>query len=393
MSAHTQVAIVGAGPAGLLLSHMLGEAGIDCVVFERGDREHVGTRLRAGGLEHGAVDLLRSLGLGRRLDAIGLLVERTDFRFDGRGHRVDFKAATGHNFTIYPQYEIVTDLIEAHAARGRQVKFNTAVTRIEGIDGERPVIHYEEGGAARTLSCDFVAGCDGYHGVCRPTIPAGAIRVYEEVYPFGWLGILAQVAPPSLEVAYSCHDDGFAMSSFRAPEVSRLYLQCGSDDRAEDWSDDRIWSELTRRLDVPDRPNVRPGPIVQKSVTAMKSFVIEPMQFGRLYMAGDAAHIVPPTGAKGLNSAMADISVLAPAFVDFYRRGSRTRLDGYSAQAMQRVWQVQRFAADMCRLLHRFPGMSDFERRMQRERLAYMTGTPTGILTYAENFVGLPFDA
>ncbi len=389
---HTQVGIVGAGPAGLLLSHMLHLAGVESVVIERGNRDHVGTRLRAGGLEHGTVALLDKVGLGERLHKIGLIVNRTDFRFDNQGHRVDFKAATGHAFTIYPQYEIVTDLLDAAAAAGREIWFDTTVKRISGIDTARPSIHYERNGETHELTCDFIAGCDGYHGVCRQAFPPGALKVYEENYPFGWLGILADVAPPSLEVAYSCHDRGFAMSSFRAPEVSRLYLQCPPDDKAENWSDDRIWSELRTRLDVPDRPPVVEGKITQKSVTAMKNFVIEPMQFGQLFMAGDAAHIVPPTGAKGLNSAMADISVLAPAFIDFYKTGKRDRLDRYSTTALARVWQVQRFSADMCILLHRFPGGNEFTWRAQRERLKYMTSDPTGIRTYAESFVGLPID-
>ena len=390
---HTQVGIIGAGPAGLLLSHMLLKAGVESVVLERGNRDHVGTRLRAGGLEHGTVALLEAVGLGRRMREIGLIVKSTDFRFDGLGHRVDFMAATGHSFMIYPQYEIVTDLIDAHSAAGRTVLFDTPVTRISGIDGPRPTIHTTANGAPALLTCDFIAGCDGYHGVCRQAIPASVLKVYEENYPFGWLGILAEVAPPSLEVAYSCHERGFAMMSFRAPEISRMYLQCPADDRAENWSDDRVWNELRLRLDVPERPPVKEGRIIQKSVTAMKSFVIEPMQYGQLFMAGDAAHIVPPTGAKGLNSAMADISVLAPAFAAFYKTGKRELLESYSATALKRTWQVQRFAADMCTLLHRFPDGNAFTWRVQRERLQYMTGTPTGIRTYAESFVGLPFES
>ena len=390
---HTQVGIIGAGPAGLLLSHMLLKAGVESVVLERGNRDHVGTRLRAGGLEHGTVALLEAVGLGRRMREIGLIVKSTDFRFDGLGHRVDFMAATGHSFMIYPQYEIVTDLIDAHSAAGRTVLFDTPVTRISGIDGPRPTIHTTANGEPALLTCDFIAGCDGYHGVCRQAIPASVLKVYEENYPFGWLGILAEVAPPSLEVAYSCHERGFAMMSFRAPEISRMYLQCPADDRAENWSDDRVWNELRLRLDVPERPPVKEGRIIQKSVTAMKSFVIEPMQYGQLFMAGDAAHIVPPTGAKGLNSAMADISVLAPAFAAFYKTGKRELLESYSATALKRTWQVQRFAADMCTLLHRFPDGNAFTWRVQRERLQYMTGTPTGIRTYAESFVGLPFES
>ena len=389
---HTQVAIVGAGPAGLLLSHMLRLAGISSVVLERGNRDHVGTRMRAGGLEHGAVSLLERVGLGQRLKDIGLIVEQTDFRFDGQGHRVDFAAMTQRCFTIYPQYEIVSDLLQAHAQAGQEILFDTPVTRITGVDTKQPRVYFLKDGQEHELSCDFIAGCDGYHGPCKQAIPQGVLKVYEENYPFAWLGILAEVAPPSLEVAYSCHERGFAMSSFRAPEISRLYLQCPVDDKPDNWSDDRVWSELHTRMDVPDRPALIEGRITQKSVTAMKNFVIEPMQYGQLFMAGDAAHIVPPTGAKGLNSALADISILAPAFSAFYQRGDRGPLDRYSETALKRVWQVQRFSADMCTLLHRFPNTSEFNWRAQRERLRYMTTDPTGALTYAENFVGLPFD-
>ena len=391
MTKRTQVGIVGAGPAGLLLSHMLHLAGVESVVFERGNRDHVGTRLRAGGLEHGTVSLLEAVGLGRRLHEIGLFVEATDFRFDDRGHRIAFKALTGKPFTIYPQYEIVSDLLEARAAAGGAIRFDTQVTHVSGLTDGQPTIHYLADGEPRELACDFIAGCDGYHGVCRQAIPASVQKVYEENYPFGWLGILAEVPPPSLEVAYSCHERGFAMQSFRAPTISRMYLQCPPDDRAENWSDDRIWSELSTRLNVPERPPVASGPIVQKSVTAMKSFVVEPLRHGKLFLAGDSAHIVPPTGAKGLNSAMADIALLAPALASFYKEGKSERIDRYSADCLRRTWQVQRFAAEMCTLLHRFPGASDYAWRLQREKLQYMTGTPTGMLTYAESFVGLPF--
>jgi len=389
----TQVAIIGAGPSGLMLSHLLHLAGVESVVLERGNREHVGTRMRAGGLEYGTVDLMKRVGLGSRLADIGMVVRCTDFRFDNAGHRLDFEAATGRTFTIYPQYEIVADLLNARSAAHGQIHFDSPVTRIEGLEGSRPKVYYESGGESRTLECDFVAGCDGYHGVARSAIPPNVLRQYEEVYPFAWLGILAEVGAVLPEVAYSCHERGFAMNSFRTPEVSRMYLQCEIGESADDWSDDRIWQELHTRLDVPERAQVLEGRITQKGVTAMRSFVAEPMRYGRLFLAGDAAHIVPPTGAKGLNSAMADIALLGSAFESHYRRNSSEALDTYSQTCLKRVWQVQRFAAELCRALHRFPGASSFAHRMQRSFLESITGTSTGRLWYAENFVGLPFDA
>jgi p-hydroxybenzoate 3-monooxygenase len=374
-----------------MLSHMLHRAGIDSVVLERGNVAHIGTRMRAGGLEHGTVALMKEVGLGQRMQELGMTVRATEFRFDNAGHRIEFEALTGHTFTIYPQYEIVADLLNARTNAQGPVLFETAATRIEGVDGEQPIVHFESEGKPETLVCDFVAGCDGYHGVSRNTIPASIRREFEEVYPFGWLGILAEVPPETAEVAYACHDRGFAMSSFRTPEMSRMYLQCPPDDRAENWSDDRIWSELHARLDVPDRPQVREGAIVQKSVTAMRNFVTEPMSYGRLFLAGDAAHIVPPTGAKGLNSAMFDATLLARAMIEHYRDGRPDALANYSAACLKRTWQVQRFSADMCTSLHRFPNASDFAHRVQRAHLEYLTSTDTGRRWYAENFVGLPF--
>jgi p-hydroxybenzoate 3-monooxygenase len=388
---HTQVGIVGAGPAGLMLSHLLHRAGIGSVVLERGSRDHIGTRLRAGGLEHGTVDLLKQAGLGERLQQIGLTVRSTDFRFDNAGHRVDYAATTGHTYTIYPQYEIIKDLVDARDDAQEPIRFDCPVSRIDDLDSDRPTIHFTEDGEPKTLTCDFIAGCDGFHGVCRQAIPSDILRLYEEVYPFGWLGILAEVPPESLEVAYSCHDEGFAMTSFRSPSVSRLYLQCAPDDRAENWSDDRIWQSLHTRLDVPNRPPLAEGRITQKSVTAMRSFVAEPMRYGNLFLAGDAAHIVPPTGAKGLNAALADIATLSRGLIAHYRDSNDERLDRYSEICLRRNWQVQRFSADLCRSLHRFPDASAFARRVQLLHLEYMTETLNGQRWYAENFVGLPF--
>jgi p-hydroxybenzoate 3-monooxygenase len=387
----TQVGIVGAGPAGLMLSQLLARAGIESIVVERGGHDHVANRLRAGGLEHGSVALMESAGLAQRMRELCLTVRSTDFRFANAGHRIDFAAITGRHFTIYPQYEIVTDLIDARHAAGGIVFFHAPVTRVEGVEGDRPVIHFEHDGSPRTIECDFVAGCDGYHGPSKNAIPASVLTRYELDYPFGWLGILAEVPPPSVELAYSCHASGFALYSFRSPTVSRLYLQCAPDDTVENWSDDRIWSTLATRLDVPERPAVRSGPIVHRSVTAMRHFMVEPMQYGRLFLAGDAAHIVPPTGAKGLNAAFADVSVLAPALIEYYASGRRDALDRYSAVCVRRNWRVQRFSAEMCTLLHRFPDASAYAWRLQLAQLEYMACTPIGQRSYGENFTGLPF--
>ena len=390
----TQVGIVGAGPAGLMLSHLLHLEGIESVIIERSNREHVRTRLRAGVLEQGTVDLMREVGLGERLGQLGLVQNGIDFRFAGESHRIDFTQATGGRaVVVYPQHEVVTDLMNARERAGGQVIYDAPVTRIEGLQGERPVIHYEVDGQARELSCDFVAGCDGFRGVCREAIPADVLKVYDRIYPFGWLGILADAPPASPEITWGCHDNGFAMMSLRTPTVTRLYLQCEPDENPDNWSDDRIWSELHTRLDVPGMPTLREGAILQKGVTAMRSFLAEPMQYGKLYLAGDSAHIVPPTGAKGLNSAFADIKVLGRALVERYKRGSLDLLQRYSDICLRRMWLVQRFSAGLCTMTHRFEGDSAFIHRLQRADLEYMTGTVPGRLAFSENFVGLPIEA
>lgn len=390
----TQVGIVGAGPAGLMLSHLLHLEGIESVIIESRSREHVRTRLRAGVLEQGAVDLMREVGVGERLDQLGLVQNAIDFRFGGESHRVDFTQATGgRTVVVYPQHDVVTDLMTARERTGGQVIYDAPVTRIEGLQSERPVIHYEVEGQARSLSCDFVAGCDGFRGVCREAIPASVLKVYDRIYPFGWLGILADAPPASPDITWGCHDNGFAMMSLRTLTVTRLYLQCLPDEDPDNWSDDRIWRELHTRLDVPGMPTLREGAILQKGVTAMRSFLAEPMHYGRLYLAGDAAHIVPPTGAKGLNSAFADIKVLGRALIEHYKRGSNDFLQRYSDICLRRMWLVQRFSAGLCTMVHRFPDENPFVQRLQRADLDYMTGTASGRLAFSENFVGLPIEA
>ena len=390
----TQVGIVGAGPAGLMLAHMLHLEGIESVIVERSAKEHVRTRLRAGVLEQGTVEMMRELGLGERIGRLGLKQRSIDYRFGGRSHPIDFEQASGgRNVWVYPQHEVVTDLMDARDRSGQPVLYDAPVSRIEGLDGARAVIHYEVDGRSEKLECDYVAGCDGFRGIARAAIPASRQKVYDRIYPFGWLGILAEAAPAIEDITWGCHEDGFAMMSIRSPSVTRLYLQCEPDEDPERWSDDRIWSELHKRLDVEGMPRLNEGRITQKGVTAMRSFLVEPMQYGRLFLAGDAAHIVPPTGAKGLNSAMADVKVLGRALADHYRRGQDDRLASYSQVCLDRMWLVQRFSAGLCTMVHQFPDNNAFVRRLQRADLEYMTTTVPGRLQFAENFTGLPVHA
>lgn len=389
----TQVGIVGAGPAGLMLSHMLHLEGIESVIIERASREHVQSRLRAGVLEHGTVDMLKELGLGERISKLGLEQHAIDFRFGGESHRLDFHQATnGRSAWVYPQHELVTDLMNARMQAGAQILFETPVTSIKGLQTKKPTIHFEQGDEPRELQCDFIVGCDGFRGVCRDAIPDSVLKIYDRVYPFGWLGILAEAPAPTNEITWGCHEDGFAMLSIRSPSVTRLYLQCAPDEDPDHWSDDRIWAELHKRLDVPGMPPVNEGRITQKGVTAMRSFLAEPMQYGRLFLAGDAAHIVPPTGAKGLNSAMADVKVLGRGLVEQCKRGVGDILDRYSQICLRRMWLVQRFSAGLCTMVHQFPEDNAFVRRLQRADLDYMTGTEAGRLEFSENFTGLSIE-
>jgi p-hydroxybenzoate 3-monooxygenase len=388
----TQVGIIGAGPAGLLLSHLLHRRGIESVVLESRSRAYVEARIRAGVLEHGTVETLREAGVAGRLDKISMPMRGIDLRFNRTAHRVDFVAATGKQATVYSQHEIVKDLIAARLAAQGRIVFEAEAAGLDGLRGAKPVIRYRQGGEAKELICDYIAGCDGFHGICRDHIPADILKKFDRIYPFAWLGILAETPPASKEVIYAYHERGFALLSMRSPQVSRLYLQCPVDDDENNWSDDRIWSELNRRFELEGGFPVQPGPIVQKGVTAMRSFACEPMQHGRLYLAGDSAHIVPPTGAKGLNLAVADIRVLAGAFEEFYRAGKTDLLERYSEICLRRVWQVQRFSASLCTMLHRFDGDNEFMQRMQIAELDYITGTDAGTKSFAENFIGLPVE-
>ena len=389
----TQVGIVGAGPAGLLLAHLLHQQGIESVVIETQSRKHVEERVRAGVLEQGTVDLLNSTGVGERMRREGLVHHGIELRFHRRGHRIDLHDLTGGRaITVYAQHEIVKDLIQARLTYGGPLVFEVEDVRIEGFEGDTPRIHYRSGGEECDIACDYIAGCDGFHGVCRPSIPAGILRVYEKTYPFGWLGVLAEAKPASGELIYANHERGFALLSMRAPHVSRLYLQCRPDENVAEWPDERIWEELQKRLETVDGFRLNEGPIFQKGVTAMRSFVTEPMQYGRLFLAGDAAHIVPPTGAKGLNLAATDVRILAHALACRYRDGSAELLERYSEICLRRVWRAQHFSWWMTSLLHRFEGGDGFDYRRQLAELDQLTTSRAAATVLAENYTGIPFD-
>jgi p-hydroxybenzoate 3-monooxygenase len=388
----TQVGIVGAGPAGLFLSLMLQRDGIDCVVLEARGRDYVESRVRAGVLEQGTVDLMAELGAVDRLRREGMPDPRLDIRFEGGIVHIDLPVLTpGKIVTVYGQQEVVKDLIAASLARGGEILFEADATTLSGLDGTRPTIHFRREGRDQTLECDIVAGCDGFHGICRPAIPDGALTVYDRIFPFGWLGILSE-STPFPEMSYSNHERGFALASRRSPRLSRLYVQCAADEDVALWPDRRIWDELHTRLYDRDGRELDEGPILQKAVTPVRAYVAAPMRHGRLFLAGDAVHIVPPTGAKGLNLAAADVRVLARALAEYFRTGSTARLDRYSDTCLKRVWKGVRYSNYMTSLLHRFEAHSAFERRVQLAELEYLLGSPAGRTVVAENYVGLPFE-
>jgi p-hydroxybenzoate 3-monooxygenase len=387
----TQVGIVGAGPAGLMLSHLLHLQGIDSVILEAHTREYVQERVRAGVLEQNTVDLLTETGVGERLHRQGLVHHGIELRFHGRGHRIDFQDLTGRAITIYAQAEVVKDLIDARLAAGGSIVFEAENVSVHNIDEPGPSIRFNKGDQSTEVICDFIAGCDGFHGICRPSVPEGVLTSYERIYPFAWLGILAEAPPSSEELVYCYHDRGFALLSMRSPTLSRLYLQCTPDEAIENWPDERIWEELHIRLAC-EGWTLTEGPIIQKGIAGMRSFVVEPMQYGRLFLAGDAAHIVPPTGAKGLNLAVADVRVLAKALAEFYHSGSRTLLDRYSETCLRRVWKVQRFSWWMTSMLHRFDSDNAFDQRRQLGELDYVTSSRAASQSLAENYVGLPME-
>ena len=390
--ARTQVAIIGAGPSGLLLSQLLYLCGIDNIVVERQSREHVANRIRAGVLEQGTAELLVEAKCGERMLKERLVHEGVALGFSGRKTRIDLKALTGKTVSVFGQTEMTRDLIDARISGGGQVIFEAKDVTIEGFDGKHPAVHYQHEGLAHEITCDFIAGCDGYHGVCRQSIPAGAMQTFERAYPFGWLGLLADVPPVSHELIYSNHVSGFALCSMRSMTRSRYYIQCGLDEKLERWPDSRFWDELRKRLPEEIAQCVTTGPSIEKSIAPLRSFVVEPLRFGRLFLVGDAAHIVPPTGAKGLNLAAADVRVLYQALVEYYKTSRTHSLDRYSAVALARAWQAVRFSWWFTSLMHKFSD-EPFNHNLQLAELEYLSNSTAAQTSFAENYVGLPFAA
>jgi p-hydroxybenzoate 3-monooxygenase len=387
---HTQVGIVGAGPAGLLLSHLLDLGGVDSVCVENRSRAYCEARQRAGMLESTTVELLRAVGLGDRLDAEGLEHDGIYVQFDGERHHLNFRELSGGRWlTIYAQTEIVKDLIAARTAAGAALEFEVSDTEVSGLDSAKPVLSYTDSrGERHIVTCDVIAGCDGFHGICRPTIPEGGlVTVAERSYPYGWLGIVAAVPPSTDEVIYCRHDNGFALHSMRTPEIGRLYLQVPADEDIAQWPDERIWDELQRRLAVPGW-SLRTGPVLQKSITPMRSFVAAPMRYGNLFLAGDAAHIVPPTGAKGLNLAVADVAALATALIRLIRDGEGELAAAYSDHCLERVWRATHLSWWMTTMLHVIPGQDPFESELQLAQLRHLVTSRTAAATLAETYTG-----
>ncbi|MCR6500630.1 4-hydroxybenzoate 3-monooxygenase [Shinella sp. CPCC 101442] len=387
-----QVAIIGAGPSGLLLGQFLGKAGIDTVILDRSSRAHILARVRAGVLEEGTARLAEAAGVGRRLRAEGLPHDGFSLAFDGRDHRIDlFDLTGGKRVIVYGQTELTRDLVEAREAESRLTIYEAANVVPHGFDGGTPHVTYEKHGVTHRIDCDFIAGCDGFHGASRKAVPQGAIRTFEKVYPFGWLGILADVPPVDDELVYANHPRGFALCSMRSRTRSRYYIQCAQDEKVEAWSDERFWDELRRRLPAHHAEAITTGPSFEKSIAPLRSFVAEPMRFGRLFLVGDAAHIVPPTGAKGLNLAASDVHYLATGLLEHYQDRSNAALDAYSGRALGRVWKAVRFSWWMTSMLHRFPATGDFDQKIQEAELAYLTHSRAAETVLAENYVGLPY--
>ena len=384
----TQVAIVGAGPAGLTLAQLLHVAGIDSVVLEARSREYVEARIRAGVLEHDVADLFVQAGVGERVRREGLVHTGVELQSGRERHRIAFDELTGKTIVVYGQTEVVKDLIAARLESGRPLLFEVEDVSLHDLESERPRVRYVHEGADDELECEFVAGCDGFHGVSRPSVPAGVLREFHREYPYGWLGILAAVPPSSDELIYAHTERGFALLSMRSPELSRLYLQCAPDEDLERWPDERIWEELQHRLGI-DGWSLHEGPILEKGVTPMRSFVAEPMQWRRLYLAGDAAHIVPPTGAKGLNLAVRDVAALAEALVAWYRDGHVALLEAYSETCLRRVWRAEHFSWWMTTMLHRAPDDDEFTLRLQQSQLRYLRTSRVAATSLAENYVGV----
>jgi len=388
----TQVAIIGAGPSGLLLGQLLARAGVDNVILERHAPEYVLGRIRAGVLEQGAVETLEAANVAGRLHREGLVHHGIEIAAHGQRHRIDFEALVGKSVVVYGQTEVTRDLMDARRAAGAKTVYEAEDVSLHGFDGNSPIVRYRHGGRMHELACDYIAGCDGYHGVSRQSVPERALATHERAYPFGWLGVLVDRPPVSDELIYVNHERGFALCSMRSHTRSRYYVQCSLEDKVEDWSDDRFWTELRSRLDERANAKLATGPSIEKSIAPLRSFVAEPLRFGRLLLAGDAAHIVPPTGAKGLNLATSDVRYLSRALADWFRRGDAKGLDTYSARCLKRIWLAERFSWWMTMLLHRFPGTDSFGARMQEADLTLLFGSRVSQQSLAENYVGLPFD-
>jgi p-hydroxybenzoate 3-monooxygenase len=390
----TQVAIIGAGPSGLLLGARLARAGIDAVILEQRSPEYVLGRIRAGVLEQVTVDLLEEVGVAERMHREGLPHDGFELCFGGTRHRVDLHGLTGgKRVMVYGQTEVTRDLMEARQAAGLASVYEAANVSVHDFDGKRPRVRYQKDDATHEVECDFIAGCDGYHGVSRASVPPQSLQTFEKVYPFGWLGVLSRTPPVSDELIYSNHERGFALCSMRSHALSRYYVQCPLQDSVEQWSDERFWDELRRRLDPAAAASLIAGPSIEKSIAPLRSFVTEPMRFGRLFLAGDAAHIVPPTGAKGLNLAATDVGYLARAFIEHYRERSDAGIDAYSERCLRRIWKAERFSWWMTSLLHKFPDTGTFGQRMQHAELEYIVGSRAALTSLAENYVGLPLEA
>jgi len=387
----TQVAIIGSGPSGLLLGQLLAKAGIDTIILEQKSKDYVLGRIRAGVLEQGAVDLIDEAGAGARLHREGLVHEGTEIAFNGVRHRIDFRGLTGKAVTVYGQTEVTRDLMDARASIGAPAYYEAVDVSLHGIEGASPKVRFRANDCVQEIACDYIAGCDGFHGVSRRSIPEAQLRTYERVYPFGWLGILVDKPPVSHELIYVNHQRGFALCSMRSPTRSRYYLQCHVDEHVEEWPDDRYWEELTRRLDSAAARMLQTGPSIEKSIAPLRSFVAEPMRYGNLFLAGDAAHIVPPTGAKGLNLAASDVAYLSSALIARFRRNSQAGLDSYAERALARVWKAERFSWWMTQMLHRFPEASGFDQKIQAAELGYLFASKAAQTALAENYVGLPY--
>ena len=388
----TQIVIIGSGPSGLLLGQLLGRAGIENIILDRAGRDYILGRIRAGVLEEGTAAMLEEAGAGKRMRREGLPHNGVGLGFDGLRHRIDFKNLTaGKHVIVYGQTELTRDLMDARESAGFESVYEAVDVAPCDFDRDRPYVTYEKNGSTHRIDCEFIAGCDGFHGISRRSAPDGAVRRFERVYPFGWMGLLCDARPVDDELVYTSHERGFALCSMRSKTRSRYYVQCPLQDKIEDWTDDKFWDELRRRLPVDLAEVLVTGPSVEKSIAPLRSFVAEPLRFGRLFLAGDAAHIVPPTGAKGLNLASSDVHYLFAGFQEYFRDGSDAGIDAYSHRALARVWKAERFSWWMTNMMHRFPDTDSFGRRMQRTEFEYLASSKTASSVLAENYVGLPY--